>query len=54
MVLNGRFYGFEVKRPKVGRPTKIQEITIQAINSAGGIAAVVSYPKDVERILEGG
>ena len=54
MVLNGRFYGFEVKRPEVGRPTKIQEITIQAINSAGGIAAVVSYPKDVERILEGG
>ena len=54
MVLNGRFYGFEAKRPKGGRPTKIQEITIQAINSAGGIAAVVSYPKDVERILEGG
>ena len=52
MVLNGRFYGFEVKRPEVGRLSKIQEQTIKEINAAGGIAAVVSYPEDVERILE--
>ena len=52
MVLNGRFYGFEVKRPVVGRLSKIQEQTIKEINAAGGIAAVVSYPEDVERILE--
>ena len=53
MVLNGRFYGFEVKRPVVGRLSKIQEQTIKEINAAGGIAAVVSYPEDVERMIGG-
>ena len=54
MVLDGQFYGFEVKRPEVGRLSKIQEQTIKAINAAGGIVGVVSYPEDVERILKGG
>ena len=51
MVLNGRFYGFEVKRPVVGRLSKIQEQTIKEISAAGGIAGVVSYPEDVERMI---
>jgi hypothetical protein len=54
MVLDGQFYGFEVKRPEVGLLSKIQEQTIKAINAAGGIVGVVSYPEDVERILKGG
>ena len=54
MVLDGQFYGFEVKRPEVGLLSKIQEQTIKAINAAGGIVGVVSYPEDVERILQGG
>ena len=54
MVLDGQFYGFEVKRPEVGLLSKIQEHTIKAINAAGGIVGVVSYPEDVERILKGG
>ena len=54
MVLDGQFYGFEVKRPEVGLLSKIQEQTIRAINAAGGIVGVVSYPEDVERILKGG
>ena len=37
MVLDGQFYGFEVKRPEVGLLSKIQEQTIKAINAAGGI-----------------
>lgn len=54
MVLDGQFYGFEVKRPEVGLLSKIQKQTIKAINAAGGIVGVVSYPEDVERILKGG
>ena len=51
MVLDGQFYGFEVKRPEVGRLSKIQEQTIKEIFAAGGIVGVVSYPEDVQRII---
>lgn len=51
-IIDGHFFGFEVKRPEVGHPSKIQEITIQQINRAGGTAAVVSFPEQVERIIQ--
>lgn len=51
-IIDGHFFGFEVKRPDVGRLSKIQEQTIKEINAAGGIAAVVSYPEQVERIIQ--
>ncbi|MDE7243752.1 MAG: VRR-NUC domain-containing protein [Oscillospiraceae bacterium] len=50
-IIDGRFFGFEVKRPKVGRLSKIQEQAIKEINTAGGTAGVVSFPEDVERII---
>ena len=50
-IIHGHFFGFEVKRPEVGRLSKIQEQTIKEINAAGGIAAVVSYPEQVEKII---
>ena len=50
-IIDGKFYGFEVKRPEVGRLSKIQEQTIKEINAAGGTAAVVSYPEQVEKII---
>lgn len=52
-VLNGRFYGFEVKRPENSRLSALQEQAIKKINAAGGIAAVVSFPEDVQKIIEG-
>ena len=52
-IIDGHFYGFEVKRPEGGRLSKLQELTIQKINAAGGTAAVVSYPADCQRIIEG-
>ncbi len=52
MVLDGQFYGFEVKRPEGGRLSKIQEQTIQQINDAGGTALVVSYPEQVKEAIE--
>lgn len=51
-IIDGHFYGFEVKRPKVGRLSKLQELTIEKINAAGGTAAVVSFPEDAERIIQ--
>ncbi len=52
-IIDGHFYGFEVKRPEVGRLSKLQEQTIKAINAAGGTAAVVSFPADAQRVIEG-
>lgn len=53
-VINGRFYGFEVKRPFWGKASMIQLKTMDQIRAAGGVAGVVSYPEDVKwMIMEG-
>ena len=52
-VVNGRYYGFEVKRPFIGVLSKIQERTILQIRAAGGKAYVVTYPAEVTEILQG-
>ena len=51
-VINGRYYGFEVKRPFIGVLSKIQEQTIKQIHEAGGKAYVVTYTEEVTRILK--
>ena len=48
-IIDGRFFGFEVKRPGIGKLTKLQEQTIRQINAAGGFAAVVSTPADAKQ-----
>ena len=50
-IIHGRFYGFEVKRPVLGEATKIQKTTMRQIRSAGGIAAVVSTPAEVQKVI---
>ena len=50
-IIDGRFYGFEVKRPFIGIPSKLQLQTIKQIQAAGGRAYIVSWPSEVERIL---
>ena len=47
----GRFIGLEAK---VGRnnPTKLQAVTIDRINAAGGIAVVVRTVDDVKAVIE--
>lgn len=50
-IIDGHFFGFEVKRPEVGRLSKIQEQTIKEINAAGGTAAVVSYPEQAAKVI---
>lgn len=51
-VIDGRYYGFEVKRPYIGVLSKIQEQTIKKIRAAGGIAEVVTSPEEVRKIIE--
>lgn len=52
MVLSkGKYFGFEVKRPYIGRLTPLQKKTIENINRAGGYACVVTYASEVKTIL---
>lgn len=51
-IRNGRYYGFEVKRPYIGVLSKIQEQRIKQIRAAGGVAEVVCFPEEVKKILE--
>ncbi len=51
-IIEGHFFGFEVKRPELGRLSKLQEQTIKAINNAGGTAAVVSFPAQVQEVID--
>ena len=53
-IIDGHFFGFEVKRPGIGKLTKLQEQTIKQINAAGGFAAVVSTPADAQQVIERG
>lgn len=50
-IINGRYYGFEVKRPLLGVLSEIQRKTIEQIKEAGGRAYVVTYEDEVEEIL---
>lgn len=51
-VIDGRLYGFEVKRPfGVGVLTGIQRKTIEDIRAAGGVAEVVSFAREIKEIL---
>lgn len=50
-VVNGKYYGFEVKRPLVGVPSKIQAATIEQIRKAGGHAYIVCSPEEVTQYL---
>lgn len=50
-LINGHFFGFEVKRPG-GKPTKLQELAIRQINAAGGTALVVTTVAEVEAAIQ--
>lgn len=51
MISNGLFFGFEVKRPYIGRLTLLQKKRISEINLAGGYAEAVCYANEVKMIL---
>lgn len=49
--MNGRYFGFEVKRPLLGRVSPLQEAFHEQIRQAGGQVYVVSYVDEVREIL---
>lgn len=53
-IIDGRYFGFEVKRPYFGKLSVIQEQTIKRIRQAGGIAGVCIFPEDAERLMQEG
>lgn len=52
MIYEGHYYGFEVKRPVVGVPSKLQEETIRKITAAGGTALFVRWPDEAIQAVE--
>ena len=51
MILDGRFYGFEVKRPFVGAPSRMQLFMIKKIRDAGGVAGIVTSIREAEELI---
>lgn len=51
-IYEGHYFGFEVKRPLVGRLSDIQRRTIRLIEKAGGTAAVVCWPEEAIKTVE--
>ena len=51
-ILEGHFFGFEIKRPIFGKISKLQEVAVARIRRSGGTAAVVSWPEDAAEIIK--
>lgn len=51
-IVEGHYFGFEIKRPLLGVLSPIQKKTIEEICRAGGVATVVSYPEEAVAIIE--
>ena len=52
VVLHGRYYGIEVKRPVGGKLSKLQELSILRIGRAGGVAGVCHWPEEAIDMIE--
>ncbi len=52
VILGGHYFGFEVKRPLIGEVSKLQEMTMARIRTAGGTAEVVSWPEEAIWVIE--
>ena len=51
-IKDGHYFGFEVKRPIIGVPSKIQLKTIEKIREASGTAAIVVWPEQAIEEVE--
>ena len=52
VIVNGHYFGFEIKRPYFNKKSKLQTQTINQIRDAGGTASFVSYPEEAIGIIE--
>lgn len=48
----GQFFAFEVKKPVVGRATRLQLLEIERIQRADGIAHVVTSALEMKEIID--
>ena len=53
-IIDGRYYGIEVKRPFFGKPSKLQLAVIEAIKKAGGTAGIAHLPIEAMEIISFG
>lgn len=53
-IIDGRYFGFEIKRPYFGEVSPLQKQTIKKIRKAGGIAGVCTFPEDAEKLIQEG
>ncbi len=51
-ILDGHYFGFEIKRPVFGNVSKLQGVAIEKIRNAGGTAGTVSWPEEAAGIIE--
>lgn len=51
LITGGRYFGFEVKRPLLGKPSELQRVTAEQLRAGGGVVEFVSYVSEVEAIL---
>lgn len=51
-ILDGHYFGFEIKRPVLGKISKLQEAAIRKIREAGGTAEAISWPEEAVEIIE--
>lgn len=52
VVIRGKYIGLEVKRPVVGKPSKLQLENKRLVEAAGGAYAIVSWPEEAAKIVE--
>ena len=51
-IIEGHYFGFEIKRPLLGETSKLQEACIRDVEAAGGTAAVVTWPEECFAIID--
>lgn len=52
VIMDGHYFGFEVKRPLLGAVSKLQGAAMERIRAAGGTAEVVSWPEEAIKAIE--
>jgi len=50
-ILGGHYFAFEVKRPVLGKVSRLQEAAIQKIRQAGGTADVITWEEEAVRCI---
>ena len=51
VVIRGKYIGFEVKRPVVGKPSKLQLENKRLVEAAGGAYAIVRWPEEADAVI---